>query len=177
MTKQNKINYFASWIDRRRVQFSTFHLLRQLERFFFQHLLLLQLLCTIFFKASGAYKAWNKSQSSFCSQFAFSIRPCNFSLQALLMLQGLQCKVSSSSLFCLIVSLHFISSSFSFCLVILLLCVLSLHFILSCCHISSLHEVLQFSTNVFFFIWFHHCYFSLLFFSFNDLTMHSSLLS
>ncbi len=163
--------------SRRRVQFSTFHLLRQLGSFFFSIFYYCSFFVLFSLQQSGAYKAWSKSQSSFCSQFAFFIRPCNFSLQALLMLQGFQCRVSSSSLFCLVVSLHFISSSFSFCFVISLLCVLSVHFILSCCHISLLHEVFQFSTNVFFFIWFHHCYFSLLFFSFSDLTMHSSLIS
>lgn len=147
-----------------------------IRAFFFQCLLLLQLLSTICFKASGAYKAWSKSQSSLCSQFAFVIRPCNFSLQALLTLQGFQCRVSSSFLFCVVVSFHFISSSFSFCLRHSLLCVLSVHFIFSCCHISSLDEALEFSTNIVFFIWFHHCYFSLLFFSCSDLTMHSSLI-
>lgn len=92
--------------DRRTVQFSTFHLLRQLESFFFQHLLLLQLLCTIFFKASGAYKAWSKSQSSFCSQFAFSLGHATFHSKLCLCFKV--SSVESHHLLYFVLSSHFI---------------------------------------------------------------------
>lgn len=174
MTKQNKINYFASWIDRRRVQFSTFHLLKQLEHFFFSVFYYCSFFLLFALKQVEHTSHGASHNPLFAHSLLLSLGHATFHSKLCL-----HFKVSSLGFhhlfYCLVVSFHFISSSFSFCICHSLLCVLSVHFILSC-HISSLDEALQFSTNVVFFIWFHHCYFSLLFFSCSDLTMHSSLI-